>query len=307
MLLRLYVYKKYNMKIFGIALCLLALLGACTITKRQHLPGWHVEWKKRHATEDTRMLTERKVFPDNMEAAKPPVALLTIDSVAAVTDHPVDQPEKVSPATLMRTANPENESRSCFQQIAPEKAHFSFIEKAKQWTKRLLSVKPSASNDNTSLMVLLIVTGVLLLLSAVVFLFLEVLIGGVVAYLTYSSIAFLLGVGLLLGGIFLGVNDDSNSTEEIAREKEERIRIQKEKTQEEKDRAMHDQYKRAVRASVIIAVLFFGLGLFSIAIGEAIPLIPIMAIFFAICILLVWGRYRQRIREAEGTEQVKRA
>lgn len=296
------------MKIFGIALCLLTVLGACTITKRQHLPGWHVEWKKRHVAEDAQVVTEKVELPDNIKATEPPPALSTKDSVVAATNHPVNQPEKVVPAILTRTKDPVDHQRSFFHQLIPVKSHFSFTEKAKQLTKRLFSVKPSSSNDNTSLMVLLIVTGALLLLSAVIFLFLEVLVGGgATAYLTYATVGFFLGIGLLVGGIFLGVNGHSKSKEETAREKEERVRRQKEKTQEEKEQAMHDQYKRAVRASVIIAVLFFGLGLFCIAIGEPIPLIPIMAVFFGICILLVWGRYKQRIREAEGTEQVKRA
>ena len=39
------------MKKLGLALCLLITLAACTITKRQHLGGWHVEWKHHHKSD----------------------------------------------------------------------------------------------------------------------------------------------------------------------------------------------------------------------------------------------------------------
>lgn len=295
------------MKKLGLALCLLITLAACTITKRQHLGGWHVEWKHHHKTDRGSEVTDRFESDNQLVnasiAESQPLAdsiisplndgAIALQTVAESVQKPVvkEQLQQVSFREVYRKDNPNNLLSSALR--------------SKKLTGKLFSVKPNTeeTQDLTGLVIVLLTLGVLMILASIYFLFLEVLAAAAFGtpYLGISALLFVAGLLMILVGIVIGAKNSSDRKDDFAREKEERVKREKAKTQEEKDEAMWAQYKRAVRASIIIAVLFFAVGLFALAIGEAIPIIPIMALFFGICILLVWMRYRQKIREAEGT------
>lgn len=298
------------MKNLGFVICVLLSLTACTITKRQHLGGWHVEWKHRHKTDQGNENQERLITTYQQKEPSDPIEQTVIDSIHVASEETLTNPEKQTSSVGITYSDkavkksPKQEPH--FNQLAGFLSPKVSVEKLKNSIRLLRS--SSETQDMFTITVVLIIIGVLLLGLALLFLFLEVLSGSFgTPFLAYSGITFAGGLIMIVVGIVLGAKTAADSKKHKDKEKPERVKKEKEKTQEEKDEAMWAQYKRAVRATIILAVLFFALSLFFIAIDSVIPLVPIMAILFAIFILLVWGRYKQKIKEAEGTVEPKKA
>lgn len=296
------------MKKLGFILFLVVTLAACTITKRQHLGGWHVEWKHRHQTDQSEVNQDQLVTEKQQNESIKTLDYTAVDSsnTAFEERRPESEVQELPVTTaysntvVKKSANPSHHVKSLSGFLSPKES----VKKLKDGIRLLRTA--SETQDMFTVSVLLIIIGVLLLGLALLFLFLEVLSASLgTPFLVYSGVTFAGGLIMIVVGIVLGAKTAADSKKHKDKEKPERVK--KEKTQEEKDEAMWAQYKRAVRASIILAVLFFALSLFFIAIDSVIPLVPIMAILFVIFILLVWGRYKQKIKEAEGTVEPKKA
>lgn len=269
-----------------------------------------MEWKHHHTTDQGSEHPDRFVAEHEQKEPSALPEQTAVDSSNTVFEERRQESEvpelsvaaAYSNKVVKKSANPSHHVKSLSGFLLPKES----VKKLKDGIRLLQS--SSETEDMFTITVVLIIIGVLLLGLALLFLFLEVLSGSLgTPFLAYSGITFAGGLILIVVGIVLGAKTAADSKKHKDKEKPERVRKEKEKTQEEKDEAMWAQYKRAVRASIILAVLFFALSLFFIAIDAVIPLLPIMAILFGIFILLVWGRYKQKIKEAEGTVQPKRA
>jgi len=109
--------------------------------------------------------------------------------------------------------------------------------------------------------------------------------------------ALIIGAGLLLIVIGLVVGISGNSREKTEKKKEEINKKKKEQadlSEEEWTELKQKQYKKAIRVTALLIVLFFAISLFAIAVGEPMPLIVITGAMFLIFLAFVWGTYKSK-------------
>ena len=129
--------------------------------------------------------------------------------------------------------------------------------------------------------------------------------------LVYLAIAiespYLAVLGILLGIISLvlllvglAVEDsvaNKEKAEKIKAENELKKKQQQQLSEEDWYELKQKQYQKAVRITILLVVLFFGISLFAIAVGEALPLIVITGAMFLIFLAFVWGTYKSKRKE----------
>lgn len=122
---------------------------------------------------------------------------------------------------------------------------------------------------------------------------------GIVAWNPFVVISgVLITVGSIIG-LFIGlaVEDSIANKEKVEEEKKVQRENEQKLSEEEWTDLKQKQYRKAVRTTILLIVLFFAISLFAIAVGEPMPLIVITGAMFLIFLAFVWGTYKTKRKD----------
>ncbi|MDH4472356.1 MAG: hypothetical protein QE487_07090 [Fluviicola sp.] len=156
------------------------------------------------------------------------------------------------------------------------------------------SAKKVATNDHTAAGIFLALVGLLIVLVGMGVALLSVVLVDSVAPWIGGLIA-TVGLIMLLVGLFLTMEKRRDEKDEkIKRQREENKKREQSLSEEEWAELKQKQYRKAIRTTALLIVLFFGISLFALAVGEPMPLIAITGAMFLIFIAFVWGTYKSK-------------
>jgi membrane protein YdbS with pleckstrin-like domain len=275
--------------VLGIVLVVFALsmLTQCTVQKRLYRKGYYVSFHKTpkssgepKATKqladvpvsDTIQLTEQQAS----EFAEPQTEMA--ESHHSSTDKIADEPAAslgMKPAINLT----KEHARSLIKQV---------ISKSTKHTE------PVAKKQSRPARTIIIVTMLLLLAASIGLIYLGLV--------TLNPIPAISGAFLALGaivGLFVGlaVEDAVTNHDQVEEKKKVEREKQQKLSEEEWTELKQKQFQKAVRTTILLLVLFFGVSLFALAVGEPMPLIAITGAMFLIFLAFVWGTYKAKRKD----------
>ncbi|MES2557718.1 MAG: hypothetical protein V4604_16290 [Bacteroidota bacterium] len=274
--------------VLGIILVfVLTIFTQCTVQKRLYRKGYYISFHK----------TPKRITETQEE--KQLAAFQLMDSTNSDSSL---EPEE---SQLAAVESPELKELSSDPAIDETTTSFSLksvVNRAKATTnvlKQVISIGKKASEPTTKAKprharTAIVVTMILLIAAGIGLIFLGLN--------TLSPYPVLLGILVAIGaviGLFVGLVVEDTITNKEREEEERKVRKEKEQklSEEEWMELKQKQYQKAVRTTILLIVLFFGISLFAIAVGEPMPLIAITGAMFLIFLAFVWGTYKTKRKD----------
>lgn len=275
--------------VLGIVLVVFALsmLTQCTVQKRLYRKGYYVSFHKTPKSssepKETKQLADVPVSDtiqrtelQASEAAEPQTEMA--ESQHSSMDKIADEPAVslgVKPAINLTKEN----ARSLIKQVI---------------SKSTKQAEPVAKKQSRPARTIIIVTMLLLLAAGIGLIYLGLV--------TLNPIPAISGAFLALGaivGLFVGlaVEDAVTNQDQVEEKKKVEREKQQKLSEEEWTELKQKQFQKAVRTTILLLVLFFGVSLFAVAVGEPMPLIAITGAMFLIFLAFVWGTYKAKRKD----------
>jgi hypothetical protein len=276
----------------------LTLFTQCTIQKRVYRKGYYISFHHHRKQVDTDKNEKQLATIPALDSLGVKPELVSSETASSIIELPVT----TDSVTNKLTENPVvHQLKTTVEQLKK-----TFVKKREAMVQpaRLYNKKAKEGIDPS--------VGFFMVLAGVVLIFIGFMLALLSILLTETLMpwmgALIIGAGLLLIVVGLVVGISGNSREktekkqaEISKKKKERAELSEEEWTDLKEQ----QYKKAIRATALLVVLFFAISLFAIAIGEPMPLIAITGAMFLIFIAFVWGTYKSKRPEnpAVNTER----
>lgn len=260
----------------------------CTIQKRLYRKGYYISFNK----------TPKRTTETQEE--KPLTVFSSADSTKTKT---LFNPEESEMASVERLELKEPFSNSVVDETTTSFGMKTVLNHAKEnaesLIKRVVSKgkkdpEPVAKQQPRHVRTAILVSMILLFGIGVAVIYL-----GIVAWNPFVVISgVLIAIGSIIG-LFVGLAvEDSIANKEKVEEKKKVQRENEQKLSEEEWTDLKQkQYRKAVRTTILLIVLFFAISLFAIAVGEPMPLIVITGAMFLIFLAFVWGTYKAKRKD----------
>jgi Flp pilus assembly protein TadB len=273
--------------IFGVlVLFVVVALTQCTVQKRLYRKGYYISFHKT-PKRGTEAKEEKPVLVvSEKDSTKTVEHNQVLETPSDMNDFPLSE-EVTLPKTVKR------EYRFSQLRFTDLKDKVDYVGKL-QFKSAKRATKNASSDDNKAAGIFLALAGLLILLVGMGVGLLSVIlvdlitpwIGGLI-----STVGLIL---LIMGLILILAKKRDEKEEKIKRQKEEKKKREQSLSDEEWQAIKQQQYKKAIRVTALLVVLFFGISLFALAVGEPMPLIAITGAMFLIFIAFVWGTYKSK-------------
>ena len=259
----------------------------CTVQKRVYRKGYYISFHHHRKQIDTDKNEKQLATIPALDSIRVKPELVPDETARAI----IELPLTTDSVTNKLTENPVvHQLKTTVDQL---KKTFVKHRGAMVQPARFYKKKANEEIDST--------VGFFMVLAGVVMLFIGFMLALLSILLTETLMPWvgglILGAGLLLivFGLIVGISGNSREkTEkkkaEISKKKKERAEL----SEEEWTDLKQQQYKKAIRVTALLIVLFFAISLFAIAVGEPMPLIAITGAMFLIFIAFVWGTYKSK-------------
>lgn len=273
--------------VIGITLVfVLTLFAQCTVQKRLYRKGYYISFHKTPKRGTEAKEEKPALVVSEKDSVKTVEQNLSLETPSEMNDFPSSE-EVTLPETVKREYH---FSQFTISTIKDKVDHFGKL----QFKSAKRSTKNASSDDNTAAGIFLALVGLLILLVGMGVALLSVIlvdlitpwIGGLI-----STVGLIL---LIVGLVLILAKKQDEKKEKIKRQKEEKQKREQSLSEEEWQAIKQQQYKKAIRVTALLVVLFFGISLFAIAIGEPMPLIAVTGAMFLMFIAFVWGAYKSK-------------
>ena len=281
--------------VLGITLLFVVItFTQCTVQKRLYRKGYYISFHKTpKSSGETKEEKQLADFPvtDTIQTADVEVS----EPLESVAELPVTTSESSNQSEQEQVVSWSVKSLLEQAKETPP----SLVKQVLSYSKKDLEPEPVERKQLRDTQIIIVVGMILLFAIGIGLVFLAIATGNPVPAVIGVVISLASLVGLFIGlAVEDSIANDGKRTSEKKVQKEKEQKLSEEEWWELKEK----QYRKAVRTTILLVVLFFGISLFAVAIGEPMPLIAITGAMFLIFLAFVWSTYKQKRKDDPVTE-----